>query len=247
MGFAPPHTVESCARDLLALVEELEVEVGAVLGHSFGGKVALAFSELAAGAAAGPFVEAVWVVDSTPGSGPAEGSVWRMLEVLRERPGPFSTRAEGVSAVEEMGFSTPVARWMSTNLVPWARLGAPARKRWLRARAADADDVEGRPEAAREPPGRALVWRLDADEMEALLGSFFDTPLWSAVEHPPPGTRVHVVKAEDSHILDAQACARIEAAALAHEGTRLHRVPGGHWVNADAPDQLHELLVAEMP
>ena len=37
----PFHTVDACARDVIDLVMELELDVEMVIGHSFGGKIAL--------------------------------------------------------------------------------------------------------------------------------------------------------------------------------------------------------------
>lgn len=236
MGFSPPHTLAACAGDLLALGDHLGLGIGAILGHSFGGKVALAFADLAGRSAAAPLLEAVWVVDSTPASREPGGSAWRMLEVLRGHPGPFPDRAAGVAAVESAGFPRPVALWMSTNLVRWSEVDPGVARRWLDRRGPGAP-----------PEADALVWRLDPDDMEALLRSFFDTELWSVVEHPSPGSRVNVIRARESTILDEAAVARIEAAGLATGAAHLYTVDGGHWVNADNPEALQRLLVAEMP
>lgn len=236
MGFEPPHTVQACARDLLRLSAHLDIEIVAILGHSFGGKVALAFADACAGDAGAPFLESVWVVDSTPQAREPGGSAWEMLQVLREAPGPFSERSEGVAAVEDAGFARPVAQWMSTNLERWGELDDPWRTGWR-------DRNRGAP----EPADEALVWRLDPGAMEELLRSFFATDMWHVVEAPQAGSVVHLIKARESSILDDEACARIEAAGLATGRARLHRVDGGHWVNADNPDALQELLVADMP
>lgn len=106
-----PHTVEACALDLVRLEERLGRRADAVLGHSFGGKVALVYAGMRP-------LRQLWVVDSSPGAGQAGGSAWRMLGALRRHPGPFGSRAEAVDAVESEGFSTLVAKWMATNAVP---------------------------------------------------------------------------------------------------------------------------------
>ncbi len=106
-----PFTVESCSRDLLDLQAHLDFRADAVLGHSFGGKVALRY------ACQRPDHRIqVWVVDSAPGARQPGGSAWRMLGVLRGHPGPFRSRAEAIAAVRSAGFSGPVARWMATNV-----------------------------------------------------------------------------------------------------------------------------------
>lgn len=211
----PPHPVDACARDLLGLVDALGLDVAAILGHSFGGKVALRYAEAAAAHPSAPHLERVWVIDSTPDARPPSGSAWGMLGVLRNNPGPFPDRDSGIAAVAAAGYDAGVAQWMSTNLVR-------------------TDDDQ-------------LVWRLDPDVMEDLLRSFFALDAWAVVEHPPAGTEVHLVKARESSILDDEARHRLEAAGLSTGAAFLHEVDGGHWLNADNPDALQQLLLAHMP
>lgn len=209
MGFPGPHTLEAAADDLRALVRHESLTAPAVLGHSFGGKVAMRYAADPVGS-----LESLWVVDSTPDAGEPTGSAWRMLEVLRRHPGPFPSRGAGVEAVEAEGFPHPVARWMATNL-------------------------------ERTDAGR-YRWRLDVGDMESLLRDFFRSDTWDVVDSPPEGTTVHVVKARDSSILDEAACERIEAAGRGGEAVRLHRLEGGHWLNADNPGALVALLTREL-
>jgi pimeloyl-ACP methyl ester carboxylesterase len=111
-GFPPPHTIETAAGDL----ERLAAAVGrpaAVLGHSFGGKVALAWGRTAPAG-----LRQIWVVDSTPAAGPPHGSAWEMLSTLERMPGPFLSRDVAVAALMENGIAEPTARWMATNLEP---------------------------------------------------------------------------------------------------------------------------------
>ena len=116
-GFQPPHTIEACANDVLELVRGEGIDARAILGHSFGGKVALEYAWHAAIVPDAPHLEQIWVVDSTPAAGTPAGTAWRMLRVLRQHPGPFESREAGIAAVEAEGYARPVAQWMSTNLV----------------------------------------------------------------------------------------------------------------------------------
>jgi pimeloyl-ACP methyl ester carboxylesterase len=113
-GAPPPHTLAACALDVGRLVASLPESGGptALLGHSFGGKVAmLASSE--------PDVacEQVWVVDSTPAAGETGAGAQRMIALLSRLPATFGTRKSGADAVEKAGFPRFVAEWMATNLV----------------------------------------------------------------------------------------------------------------------------------
>ena len=45
-GRRPPHTVEAAADDVIELIASLDAPVGAVVGHSFGGKVVLMLARM---------------------------------------------------------------------------------------------------------------------------------------------------------------------------------------------------------
>jgi pimeloyl-ACP methyl ester carboxylesterase len=104
-------TVAGLASDLTDWLSVEGITADAILGHSYGGKVALAM------AAAMPTATLqVWVIDSTPEVKPPSGSAWTMLEVVRQLPREFTSRAELVAALTKAGYSQAVALWMSTNL-----------------------------------------------------------------------------------------------------------------------------------
>jgi pimeloyl-ACP methyl ester carboxylesterase len=110
-GFPPPHTLEAAAEDLRGVVRTEGLSVESILGHSFGGKVAMAYAGRPVGR-----LTSLWVVDSFPGAREPEGGAWRMLRVLEDHPGPFSDRETALESVRAGGFSLPVAQWMTTNL-----------------------------------------------------------------------------------------------------------------------------------
>jgi esterase len=110
-GFPPPHTLEATAADVDALVEHLEFHAAAVLGHSFGGKVALMY---AAHHAEG--LRQAWVVDSTLEVREPSGSAWRIIDIVRSLPEEFSSRDELVDALEAHGYPRPIGQWLAMNL-----------------------------------------------------------------------------------------------------------------------------------
>jgi esterase len=210
-GFPQPHTVDAAAADLDGLAAAAGIMPSAVLGHSFGGKVALLFA--GSDSAAARNVRQVWVVDSTPEAREPGGSAWTMLNLLRSMPDTFATRDDLVQALTGAGLQRPVAQWMATNL---------------------------------EAESNRYRWRFDLDALEALLHSFFETDAWRVVENPRDGLEVHLVKAEESSVLAGDALARSEAAAK-RVPTHVHRIDGGHWVNAENPAAIEQLLVQLLP
>lgn len=112
-AYLPPHTVAACADDLLAFEQAATLGPRALLGHSFGGKVALAF---AARTDVRPLQ--VWIVDSTPAAMSPQGTAWEMLRVVESLPQRFASRQQAVTALSERGIAPAVGAWMATNLVP---------------------------------------------------------------------------------------------------------------------------------
>lgn len=116
-GAPPPHTVEAAAVDLAVL--DADFAIDAVIGHSFGGKVALAYAALR------PVPPAqVWVLDVDPDPRPealAEGaSTVAVLELMERLPAEFSSRDAFVDAVVAAGHGQDLAQWLAMNVRPGA-------------------------------------------------------------------------------------------------------------------------------
>lgn len=110
-----PDTVEQCALDLFAL--ELDAPIEGVMGHSFGGKVALRYAELARERGK-PLQQAI-IVDSTPSARPdGRGSqdTLGVVNMLGEMPRRFSDRSAFIKYVTDTGRSQPLAAWLAMNL-----------------------------------------------------------------------------------------------------------------------------------
>nr|CAD1831906.1 unnamed protein product [Ananas comosus var. bracteatus] len=107
-----PNTVASAALDVLKLVAQLRVTPRVLVGHSFGGKVALSMVEQAAKPLAQPV--RVWVLDATPGKvragGDGEDHPGELIAFLSRLPNQVSSKQEIVDALVREGFSLDVAR-----------------------------------------------------------------------------------------------------------------------------------------
>lgn len=222
---ARPHNIAACVEDFLELERELgEPEV--FIGHSLGGKVALAFgaarakenSEDARGTSR---LRQVWALDSDPGpQEPAESH--EVLTVLRAaesvRP-PFPSRAFVVDALRAAGLSSGIANWLSTNL---------------------------------ERSGDGFTWRLDGAALGELLSDYFSLDLWPFLEslsaRQPSCPDFHLVVAEHSDRWSGTMRARAEALSPTSAHVHLHHLKdSGHWVHVDNPDGLLEILLKNWP
>lgn len=112
-GFSGPHTMAETAADVERLVRHLDLHAAAVLGHSFGGKVALMYAEHH-----GAELRQAWIMDSTLAVRPPSGSAWEMIETARSLPDVFESRQEAVDGLMRGGYEEGVAQWMAINLEP---------------------------------------------------------------------------------------------------------------------------------
>lgn len=208
----PPHTLAACAADLRAL--PLELPVRGVIGHSFGGKVALAFAEgldLRERARGATALDELWVIDSTPSARPdRRGSedVLRVIATLREVPREHAERSDFVAAICERGFSEMLARWLATSLVR-----------------------------------TASGWRypVDLDAIEDLLEDYFARDLWGEV--PGAAADVFFVIGGRSEVFDAADRATVRDLAARHEGVHLEVFEqSGHWLHVEEPERLGVLF-----
>jgi esterase len=112
-GFSPPHTVQAAAEDVAGLARSLPGPVQGILGHSLGGKVALAF------AARAPGLQHAVILDANPGPRPAgEGSetTREVLTVLRALPAVLPSRQAFLARMEAAGQPPALAAWLAMNL-----------------------------------------------------------------------------------------------------------------------------------
>jgi esterase len=118
LGRPPPHDIAATVGDLRALAPHVPGPIGGVLGHSFGGKVALAYAgHVDTDTKA---METIILVDSNPGARPkgrGSESTLDVIDALRGLPRVFPSRKEFVAAVQAAGQPPAIAQWLAMNLV----------------------------------------------------------------------------------------------------------------------------------
>lgn len=225
-----PHTVATAAMDVLKLVTNLRIVPRVLIGHSFGGKVALSMAEQAAKPLPCPIQ--VWVLDATPGKvragGDGEDHPAELITALQNMPSKISDRRSIISSLCSQGFSKPVAQWMTTNL----RIERPPLS----------------PSPSPTPPSSYFSWAFDLDGISEMYQSYEATNLWPLVESVPEGLHINFLRAERSlHRWAHEDTSRISAAEfIASNGgasVQMHVLEdAGHWVHTDNPDGLFQIL-----
>ncbi len=231
LGAPPPHSLDSCVDDLFDLAEHLGRAPDVVIGHSLGGKVALAYAkrhEEASLATRAPqlsqhgILQQVWTLDSDPGAQAPGGThqVRQVVGALLAHPGPFSSRGDAVAAIESEGMSGGLANWLATSL----------------------DKREN-----------GYEWRFEMSKIEKLLDDYFSIDLWPYLESrgpaapgPAAAIRYELLLAEKS---DRWSGSMKERAAGLEDIPRVfvHELPNaGHWVHVDNPDGLIEILTTNL-
>lgn len=151
-GTKPPHTLETCANDVIRTVSELGMigphssPVG-VIGHSFGGRLALEYLHKLLHAPADHPEEgdvhppiSTWILDSVPGQ--AHKSVADVVDKVSSVEMPVRNKKELIYLLmQEKGVSEDIALWMTTNLTA-------------------------------SPDGEGFVWAFDLNVVRDVLGDF---------------------------------------------------------------------------
>ena len=108
-----PYSVRACAEDVLALADTVDIPIHGILGHSFGGKVALAAGIIEP-------MESLFIIDSSPSPNElrsTSASVARVIRILHALPRePLPDRDAFVAHIEGEGIERGTAVWLAMNL-----------------------------------------------------------------------------------------------------------------------------------
>ncbi|KAI5076196.1 hypothetical protein GOP47_0008261 [Adiantum capillus-veneris] len=221
-----PHNIQSAAKDIANLIKLEEWNwPDIVIGHSFGGKVALEFGESCAYGRYGSTAVApkqLWVLDSIPAKVDMEEvkETHRILTTIRGLPQPIPSHRWLLEKIMEEGFSRSLAIWIGRNL-----------KRV-------------------EPSSEKMTWIFDVEAINDMLLSYRQTSYWSFLEAPPQGTNIGMVRAENSDRWSPSVILRLEKLVEANQqeskeqGTLHYHIlkNSGHWVHVDNPSGLIDII-----
>jgi pimeloyl-ACP methyl ester carboxylesterase len=216
-GAPAPNTLAACADDLRALGQHLGGAPELLIGHSFGGKVALEYTRQEAALDGPSALGQVWVLDSVPGPQPGgeeDSEVSAVIRAVRAVPMPAQSRRDVVNhLVTQARLSSGLAEWMATNL---------------------------------KRDGQSYIWTFQLDAIEELMRDYFRVDLWGFLEQARERPELELVVAERSDRWTPELRERartLPAAARVH----YHELSNsGHWVHVDNPSGLIEIMAARM-
>ena len=208
-------SVESAAGDVIETLQSLKVYPHMLVGHSFGGKVAMSmvhqFSQGERNKVL-PRPVQVWVLDTVPGDAWARTGDHPKdtINFVRTLDTPFASRKHLVDALTGAGFTIEGAQWMTTNLKP-----------------------------AKNGKKGTLDWVFDLDGIKDMYSSYEMTNLWPMLETQPKGLEVDFIRAERSAFVWAEE----DVNRLLNTGARIHFLENSsHWVYIDNPNSLLQIM-----
>jgi len=111
----PNPSLEAAARDVVNLVAQAIPPLHAIVGHSFGGKVALEAARIGGM----PSLQDVVVIDSAPGSREppqAEDSALAVIEKIKSLPSDLASKSDFVGALVRTGMKRALAQWLAQSV-----------------------------------------------------------------------------------------------------------------------------------
>ncbi|RQM24498.1 hypothetical protein B5M09_003238 [Aphanomyces astaci] len=95
-----------------------------------------------------------------------------------------------------------------------------------------------------KPLGDGFVWKMDLPVVALLFKAFLATDCWPILEHPPPNTHIHVVRAELNKFWTRDVIRRFDTVATqTHHRVHLHLLEkADHWVHVDNPQGLFAIM-----
>lgn len=223
----PPHNIQSAANDIANLiVSESWDWPDVVMGHSYGGKVALEFGESCAygryGSSAVP-PKQICTLDSIPAKVDVEQTeeMGRILTTIRSLPNPIPSHRWLLKKLMEMEFAEPLAVWIGSNVKKI------------------------------DPSREEMTWIFDVEDIYDMFLSYRQSNYLKFLEHLPKGMNISIVRAENSDRWSPPVISQVEKLVESKQqqerpdqGTLTYNIleNSGHWVHVDNPNGLIDIL-----
>ena len=209
-----PHSIQTCVNDLVALTQRLG-EPQTLIGHSFGGKVALQYAAYLSQNSLSNALECVWTLDSPLAADlrPGHGEVARVIEACGQIDMPQASRQDVIQYFTNAGFSLGIAQWMTTNL--------------------------RRVNREKYPQG-GFQWKFDLDGIKELITDYWRVDGWSLLDQIDPKIDVNLLRAERGLRWTQDDAERISRQ-HPHIKTPLLK-DSGHWVHIEQLESLITLM-----
>jgi esterase len=219
----PPHTVAAAAEDLLRLGDRLGLDIRGVMGHSFGGKVALAYMGMRPGA-----IERGIVLDVDPSASSKDhrdSTTAGVLDLLKSIPQPIPSRELFLETILAHGQSRGIAEWLAMNV-----------------RRAD-DGFRLRLDL--DVMSQLLADYFAQDLWHVLETGFRPGLAGQSPEGSPGGGRLDFVIGGRSTTVSPASRARLDALAARAPWFSVHVLErAGHWLHVDEPESLLQVIRA---
>jgi pimeloyl-ACP methyl ester carboxylesterase len=238
-GSSPPgpagtNDLTRCAQDVLGLFQTIGRQPEVLVGHSFGGKVALALLQEMVDQALDlhhPLgLPRTWIWDSAPGTNdpstlPTTNATWSVLNALNAIKIPIRDKKHVLDTLEKHDVGRQIGMWMTTNLVPYKGANLPGEYEW-------AFDL---------PCCEELMEAYNSTDLYGV----FDMLPYTATNKASWGNVINFVRAGNNPVWTDMLVEEIEAIeefALDGEVGMHHLEDVGHWVHVEAPERCFELL-----
>ncbi|XP_076916786.1 uncharacterized protein LOC143576622 [Bidens hawaiensis] len=225
-GLNPPHDIVNAANDLADLVKAHDWKwPDVVLGHSMGGTVALQYVLSCARGDYGSSAKLpkqLWVLDSVPGIVDPEESSGEVEKVLE--------------TLQTLPTTIESRNWLVDHLTNQGF--SRSLSEWI------ATNLK--------KTGEHYTWGFNLDGIIQMFDSYRKMDYWPLLEHPPKGTEIVIVRAENSDRWDPHIIEKLESlnnqAGDESEGKLSVVVlpKAGHWVHVDNPKGLLEIVTPKM-
>jgi len=215
-----PFTVDSCAQDIIELSrKEFGGVPDVIIGHSFGGKVALAVTKTCVENNL-RYPRETWILDATPGTWDddmkkrdAVNGVSSVMSVIHDVKVPADSRASLSEDMTQHGLPPAIVQWMTTNM---------------------------------ERKHGKMDWSFDLQVCEKLFDSYKKTDFWPFLDSEKLGAtlncEIHFMQAGKNPNWTPDILKRFRD--CPNKNVEVVEVHGaGHWIHIDKADDVFELLL----